>query len=389
MAEIIFAALLILVLLVWIARHFFIPRVDRKSPKVGPVTGLLDDPPLVSIIVAAKDEEDNIESCVNCILQQGYPEFELIVVDDRSEDKTPEILRRLSQTDQRLSIIRIDELAPGWTGKNHALHQGTLAARGEWFLFVDADSHLSPSNLTSVLSYARLHKVDMLSLIPLLRNKTFWEKVLVPYLSAILFLRFPVAKVNDPGKKIAMALGQYILIHRRAYELIGGHEAVRSVLLEDITMARRIKERGLNLHLALGREVLSNRMYTGLKDIWRGWVRIFYMAFVQRKRSFSTALFLIPLLVLFPAASPIIAIVHLLVSPGLWAWGLLGLAILVNIVLITVLGKFYRMSSGEGFWALFYPLAGAIGLSIVFAVCVKILFHRPISWRGTTYSLKG
>jgi len=389
LAEIIFAALLILVLLVWTARHFSIPRVDRKSPKVDPVTGLLDDPPLVSIIVAAKDEEDNIESCVNCILQQGYPEFELIVVDDRSEDRTPEILRRLSQTDQRLSIIRIDELAPGWTGKNHALHQGTLAARGEWFLFVDADSHLSPSNLSSALSYARLHKVDMLSLIPVLRNKTFWEKVLVPYLSGILLLRFPLAKVNDPGKKIALAIGQYILIHRRAYELIGGHEAVRSMLLEDITMARRIKERGLNLHLAFGREVLSNRMYTGLKDIWRGWVRIFYMAFVQRKCSFSTALFLIPLLVLFPAASPIIAIVHLLVSPGFWAWGLLALAILVNIVLITALGKFYRMSSGEGFGAIFYPLAGAIGLSIVFAVCVKILFQRPISWRGTTYSLKG
>jgi len=376
------------VLLVWLARHFTILRIDRESPQVGEPSRPPEDPPLVSVIVAAKDEEDNIESCVTSILKQDYPKFELIVVDDRSEDRTPEILRRLCETDQRLSIIGINELPPGWSGKNHALHQGVVAARGKWLLFVDADSCLSPSNLTSALSYALFSKADMLSLIPLLRNKTFWEKVLVPYLSGILLLRFPLAKVNNPGKKTAMALGQYILIRRRAYELIGGHEAVKSVLLEDVSMARRIKEKGLNLHLAFGKRVLSNRMYKDFKAIWRGWVRIFYMVFVQRKHSFASTLFLIPLLMLFPAASPLIAIVHLLGSPGLWAWGLLALTILVNIVLITALGKFYRLTSGQGSWAIFYPLAGAIGLGIILAVCVKGLFKRPISWRGTTYSVR-
>jgi len=387
LAEIIFVSLMLLVLLVWGVRHFTFPRIDQKSPEVSPAFAPLDDAPLVSIIVAAKDEEDNIEVCVTSILRQDYPNFELIVVDDRSRDKTPEILGRLSQADQRLSVIRIDQLPPGWSGKNHALHQGAQAARGEWFLLLDADAVLSPANLSSALSYAHSQKIDLLSLIPLLRNKTFWEKVLVPYISGVLLLRFPLAKVNDPQKKTSLALGLYMLMRRGAYESIGGHEAVKSLLLEDMTMARSLKDKGLNLHVALGREVLSNRMYKGFAAIWRGWVRIFYVTFIQGGRSFITALFLIPLLMLFPAASPIIAVVRLLSSPSLWAWGLLALAILVNIVLITALAKFYRLSSGEGTWAIFYPLAGAVTLSIILEVCFRFVFRRPITWRGTTYSV--
>jgi chlorobactene glucosyltransferase len=354
---------------------------------VNGVAEPLENPPLVSVIVAAKYEEDNIEACVTSTLKQDYPNFEFIVVDDRSQDKTPEILARLGEADQRLSVIRVDRLPPGWSGKNHALHLGVQAARGEWFLFIDADAVISPSNLSSALSYAYRQRIDLLSLIPLLRNKTFWEKVLVPYISGVLLLRVPLAKVNDPEKKTSLALGLYMLIRRKVYESIGGHEAIKGVLLEDMTMARSIKEKGLNLRMALGRKVLSNRMYRGFKAVWRGWVRIFYLGFVQGAHSFITALFLIPLLMLFPAASPIIAVVHLVNSPSLWAWGLLALAVLVNIVLITSLAKFYRASSGEGTWAIFYPLAGAITLGIILEVCFRLLFKRPISWRGTTYSM--
>jgi len=387
LAEIIFACFLLLVLLVWIERRLYLRKTGRESPEIKAAAGPLDDPPLVSIIIAAKDEEDNIEGCIKSVLKQDYPNFEIIVVDDRSQDRTPEILRRLCETEPRFSVIRIDELPPGWTGKNHALHQGTRAARGEWFLFLDADSRISRSNLASALNYASSHKVDMLSLIPLLRNDTFWEKVLMPYLSGTLFFYLSPAKVNAPNDKSALSIGQYVLFRRSAYESIGGHESIKGVLLEDFAVAKRVKEKGFNMHLAFGRKVLSNRMYESFQAIWQGWVRIFYMSFVQRQRDFMTSLFVIPLLILFPTVSPIIALARLLSSPGLWAWGILALAILVNIALVETMRKFYQVSSGEGRWAIFHPLAGIITLGVVLVACFKILFRRPISWRGTTYSV--
>ncbi len=212
-------------------------------------------------------------------LRQTYPNLEIVVVDDRSTDRTAAIAAEFAATDPRVRLRTIAHLPDGWTGKTHALQQAADDALGDWFWFLDADTRHAPENLAIVMEYARSRGASLASLLPEMRCETFWENVVQPLASIVLMQSYPLLLVNDDRSPLAFANGQYILVARHAYEAAGGHRAVRDRFVEDIRLAERVKGLGLPIRVAIARGIGSTRMYTSFDQLIRGWSRILYDAF--------------------------------------------------------------------------------------------------------------
>ncbi|MEO6809404.1 MAG: glycosyltransferase family A protein, partial [Isosphaeraceae bacterium] len=196
----------------WPIRHAVVSYIfgrfdilNRRSPRFeGPV------PPLVSAIIPAKDEEATLAACLETVAAQSYPNLEILIADDRSTDGTAEIAQRFVETDPRARLITIDDLPPGWTGKNHALQVASGESRGEWLWFLDADTRHAPDSLSIMMEYARSQGAAMASLVPEMRCETFWERAVQPLMGIVLMRSFPLFLVNRDHSPHAFANGQYI-----------------------------------------------------------------------------------------------------------------------------------------------------------------------------------
>lgn len=340
----------------------------------------------VSVIIPARNEEANIGRCLESLSAQDYPNFEIIVVDDRSQDRTAQIVRELARQDFRIRLVQVERLPDGWTGKNHALHTGVQSATGDWYLFTDADTVHRPRSISTALGHALRRNADMLSLMPHLENITFWEKVVQPVAGAALMLRFPVQKVNDPASPTAFGNGQYILIKKEMYEKVGGHSAVKDLMLEDIAISKRVKEAGLRLHLAYGADLFKTRMYASFRSIWQGWTRIFYSAFAKNGLIIMGMMALVLLVSLFPYALMLYGTWLLLTQPlEFFTLALLGVVLLQFFLIFPTLVNTYRISRSETSTIFYHPLSCLILLGILGNTLRKILFDEGVHWRGHHY----
>jgi len=252
------------------------PRVSVDRP-----VSLPDPAPRVSVIVPARNEEKNIPRCLEGLLAQDYPNLEIIVVEDRSSDRTGEVVDAFRERDGRVRKVMGAPLEKGWLGKSHAAHQGCRAATGEWLLFVDADTWLHPRGVTASMGHVLQKNVDMLSLYPHFVCESFWEKVIQPAVGRMILISGPVDFVNSRRRIFrifTMAIGQFLLFRRSVYEAVGGHEAIRDRVVEDVELSRAVKRAGYHLNFLYGTDVLNTRMYKTFTELWRGWSRSFYPA---------------------------------------------------------------------------------------------------------------
>jgi cellulose synthase/poly-beta-1,6-N-acetylglucosamine synthase-like glycosyltransferase len=272
-------AVLCIALFVWTAGLRDLIRSPLKVPDINPgspidSTGGLPFLPSISVIVPAHNEQTTIRQCLQSVFDQDYPNYEIIMVDDRSADLTASIAEELARGQSNLRIITVRELPEGWTGKCHALDVGVGYASGQWLAFLDADSSLHETALLQCYRAALQYKVNMVTLSPKFIVKTFWEKALQPAFVVASSILFPLAKVNDPSSPVATANGMFYLISRDAYDKIGGHRDVKDLAVEDIGIGKRVKALGLGLLFANGRHVLQTRMFTGFQSTLNGWTRI-------------------------------------------------------------------------------------------------------------------
>src|SRR5574337_273638 len=191
----------------------------------------------VSVIIPARNEALNIERVVRSIAPQGQVR-EMIVVDDQSTDRTAEVLAGLQHEVPLLRTLRLESLPEGWTGKSHAAAAGARIATGEWLLFTDADTEHLPGSLEAMLARATAENAGLLSLSPGQQTPTWWEKAIIPFVFVQLARIFPFEEVSDPASPSAAANGQYLLVRRSVYNDIGGFEAVRGEILDDVALAR-------------------------------------------------------------------------------------------------------------------------------------------------------
>ena len=234
----------------------------------------------VSAIIPARNEETNIARSVRSVAaQQGI--LEVIVVDDQSQDRTAEILVELCAEVPQLRVIRIDSLPAGWTGKSYALTIAAAEAKGEWLLFTDADTEHLPGSLQQLLTRAQTTHTDLLSVSPGQKTPTWWEKAILPRVFLELSKVYRFEEVSDPKSPEAAANGQYILIRRSIYQEAGGHQAGRRTILEDVDLARRVKQRGGRLLFLPGSSWVRTRMYQRFAEMWAGWSKNLYLLFRQ------------------------------------------------------------------------------------------------------------
>ncbi len=237
--------------------------------------------PKISVIIPARNEERNIRKCVISLLKQDYPDYEIIVIDDESEDATFEILKELQKDYKRLKIISSKSLPKGWLGKNWACHQGYIQSSGEVLYFTDADTYHSPSTLKQTASAIYTEHVDFLSSIPQQKTITLAEKLIIPPILWLIYTVFPFYLINS--KRLipiyAFAIGQYLVFRREAYEEIGGHEAVKDKIIEDVFLAKNIASAGFKELVPDITDNVNCRMYKGMSEIKSGFSKIFFVMF--------------------------------------------------------------------------------------------------------------
>ena len=344
------------------------------------------DPPLVSVIIPARDEAANIGRCLRSVLATTWPRLEVIVVDDHSRDATAAIAGEIAASDRRARIIAAPELPAGWFGKPWACTAGAGAARGEILCFIDADTVHAPDLLTRTVNAMRTRGAGMVTVAGTQEMATFWETVLQAQVFTMLAMRYGGTETVNRSRHAwdKIANGQFIAITRSAYDAIGGHAAVRDRVAEDMMLAQRLFEAGQRTALVLGTAQLSTRMYTSLGAIVRGW----------RKNVFAGGIDAVPAHPLLRAAFPLgltaFPVAELLPPLVLASW-LAGAALSVAALAWLAASTFallagwtavYLRAGRSPLYAFTFPLGAAV-LLWIFAGAIHR--GRRVSWKGRDY----
>lgn len=345
--------------------------------------------PPISICVPARNEERNIRACVENLLAQDYPNFEVVVLDDRSTDTTPEILSQLAAQDARLRPISGSDLPAGWAGKPHALYQASAAARGDWLCFVDADTFLSPATLSSCYAKAVETKADMFTIMTFQITGSFWEKAVMPLVMTALSVGFSPRKVNDPKRKDAIANGQFILIKRSVYEAVGGHESVKDQIVEDKAISEQVKWNGYRLIVADGMKVARTRMYTSLPEMWEGWTKNIYLGLNDRPSLMVLGVFgaFISLLAaLFLPVWPMLGVYWYLHGGGWMAATVILKSIIMWAYIIFVRAQVAQKMGISRGYALTTPLGAAVFAAMMVTSAFRVISGKGVTWKGRKYA---
>ena len=340
----------------------------------------------VTVLIPARNEGQHIEACIRSVLEQDWANLEVMAVDDRSSDETGRVMDELALGDRRLKVVHIAESpAEGWTGKCHALDVGVRQATGQWLLFVDSDVVLERSALSATVELALSKHVDLVSLLPRLDCRSFWERSLIPLAGCALNIIQLAALTNNDHCKTAFANGQYMLFRREVYEAIGGHRAVRDRFCEDIAFAQLVKGGGHRVRICCGPQLAAARMYDSLEAIWQGWTRIFFAAGMGRpgRIVWAVAVVLACWYSMFAAfVWSVYRMMHPINAFGGWGWFAAAAAHLG--ILSVPLGIVYLWSGNRRMMALFWPVSAAMLLGI-FAKAIAMCRTGRVEWRGMSY----
>lgn len=376
------------IIAIWPIRYVVLKFILHQSRPLTPDSPRLEeaDPPLISAIIPAKDEERTLDECLNSVRAQDYPRLEILVVDDRSGDRTLEIARRHEAEDPRVRVVHNGEPPPlGWTGKTRVLSNHVGQTRGDWLWFLDADTRHEPPFLKVMMEHARANNAALVSILPELRCESFWERVVQPLGGIVLMQSFPLKKINDDSSKLAFANGQSILVARPAYDAAGGHTAVRDRFVEDIALARKVKGLGLPIRVALTRDLVSCRMYSSLGQLVRGWSRILYDALDR-----SSPRLLLRLLdpIIFCQSGHLALFVSLILlaagASGPFAGWLLTTSLVHHALMFPVFRQIYDASTPGSRYFLLFPL-GNILTDYILIRSIQMCVTGKVVWRGTSY----
>lgn len=354
-------------------------RSSDEIENVEPV----DDLPALSIIVPARNEARQIETCIRTLLDQRYPDFEVIAVDDRSTDATPAILERLAAEDSRLRVIAGTSLPDGWVGKPWALAQGAHASRGSWLLFTDADTEHHPHACASAMRYALAKDAHFLSLLPTQQFETPAERVILP--TVLWMIAFGIGSldaINDPKRfDAAIFNGQYILCERKAFETVGGHERVRASIAEDYDLARIVKRDGRFRSMLVGAsDLVRTRMYRSFREIWDGFTKNLYLGVQEYPVHGAFALLALAAISPLPELAMVRAVLRRRYGSAL----LLGASIAATAAAAEFGMRRSRFPKGSG---AFFPIGAAAMLAVFVNSAVA---HRTgnVRWRGRNISTR-
>ncbi len=340
--------------------------------------------PLVSVLLPARNEADQIGRCLASLSAQEYPSLEIIVLDDGSDDGTADIASDGARRDARIRVVHGLPLPAGWTGKTFACHQLSQLASGDLLLFTDADTIHAPHTVGAAVAELRKQNAGLLTVIPHQITGSFWEKTLLPLLHFVTwcFLPHPLVRLSR-NPAFAMANGQFMLFRREAYVAAGGHESVRGAIVEDVWLSRRVKQAGYGLVIMDGGDAVSCRMYSGFSSIWQGFSKNLFPGFRYSLPAITAVMVLnlvTSVLPFFALVAPMLPGLHI----GTW-YALVVLQVLLLLGIRIAFAARFRMDV----WPVFlHPVAMILLTGIAINSCRWVLTGGGARWKGRTYDFR-
>lgn len=349
----------------------------------------------ISVIIPTRNEGNRIGKCIQSIKSQTYPNIEFIIVDD-SMDDTVQIIKSIIGNDKRFKIVKQEKLPHGWIGKPHALQQGSTKARGKWLVFIDADTYHDPELLSTTVDYIKKNNLDMLSVLLGHICKTFWEKVIQPIPIGMLIILGPVAKVNNPNSKAAIASGPFMVIKRTVFNKVGGYKTIKNRIGDDAEIAKLIKNSGFKIDIVHAQTLVKVRMYERFSEIWNGWSKNSFFGLVQIWGIQSKPLqFLILLGGMIGIFIIIVLPIFIMIGTALltlftyqpqWYYLLIFSSLIWLFSLIVQIYAYKRYNIGDPRFVPLTFLGGIIFIGIFLNSALKTWSRKGVIWKGRRYT---
>jgi cellulose synthase/poly-beta-1,6-N-acetylglucosamine synthase-like glycosyltransferase len=383
----IFTAILIGVSLAWISLIFSMYKSFTKTPYLDRFDNSSNQLPKVSIILPARNEEKFIGKCLESFVNQDYTNYEIMAIDDSSNDKTLEIIEKYAKKSDKVLPVKAAPKPDGWMGKNWACMEGFKRANGDLLLFTDADTVYSKKVLSLAVAHLLSEKLDVLTVIPRLLCLDNITKITLPMLSTFLHSRYSALNVNNPKKGIGYFFGSFFIIKKEVYEKIGTHEKVKHEIIEDGALGKITKESGFRLKMVRGEHLLDAVYSRSSQEMWNGLERLMVPLYHQNK-SYAVGVFFAVLFILFmPIPFLIYAIIFL--ENGISFTPLLISAISSTLAIFTAAFMETKMGlSLNSVFGLFAPLGGLIVTCGFLSGILQANKSSAVSWRGRKYSVK-
>ncbi len=332
-------------------------------------------PPMISVVVAARNEELHIGGAVRSLLEQDYPSYEVIVVNDRSNDDTGEILKSLQAEFPELNVVDIDSLPDGWIGKNYALWRGAEQAKGEWILFADADIHMDPEVFGRAMSVAK--DFDHVTILPDFYSVDRWVGAFALVFTVFFLVSVQPWRLKNPSARYAVGIGAFNLIRRKVYKEIGTHQAIALRPDDDVKLGKLVKLFGFRQELLIGRPLVKFEFYPSLLATIRGFEKNFFAGLDYSV--FKVFVSTLALLVIY--AFPWMGVV---VGPG---WLRVAYALVVGLEYFLMFRVARKL--GHPRWrAAVFPFGVALFIVILWESTFATLLRSGVLWRETFYPLE-
>jgi Glycosyltransferases, probably involved in cell wall biogenesis len=346
---------------------------------------VLVSPPLVSVLIPARNEESNIRRILNSMIKQDYPNLEILVLDDNSTDATVQIVEKIMEKDSRIRLIKGASLPAGWKGKCFACHQLSKIAKGSYFVFTDADTLHYPNSISGSLAALLKNNLDVTSIYPRQIAVTFSERMTVRFINLAILSFMPLILVkHTKGPFFSTAIGQFLLFKREAYEKTGGFESVKDEILEDINISKQVKRCGLKIMVYDGSDSIFCRMFTNLADVVKGFTRFIYAAFDCNFLMEFIAVFFISLMFMVP---------FILLPLGIFIFDWPAKTISLNIIqifLIFTIKFILAIRFKERILDVFFtPISVAYIVLAAINSYLQSRFGKGVNWKDRVYNAHG
>jgi cellulose synthase/poly-beta-1,6-N-acetylglucosamine synthase-like glycosyltransferase len=343
--------------------------------------------PKVSIILPARNEEEFISKCLDSLTSQDYENYEIIVIDDSSEDSTGKIISEYAKNNPKVIPVSARPKPEGWMGKNWACMEGYKKASGELLLFTDADTKHAKNVITLAVSHLNSFNLDALSAIPKMLTFDFWTNITLPMISTFLHTRFSALNVNNPKKKTGYFFGSFFILKRETYQEIGMHEGVKQEIIEDGALGKKVKDAGYKMKMVRGEHLIEAVWARDKGTLWNALKRLMVPLYLQSGKIAIGIFFAIVFLLFVPF--PIFAISASLPVETVSAKilcitsGIASILIYIGAVIEVKIGLKLRLG-----YALFAPLGSLVVVLGFLSGLLQAKRTSSVTWRGRSYSMK-
>lgn len=377
------------IFLTWIYLLFFMIKSLKQSPRLARIKNIKNNNfPRVSIIVPARNEEAYIRKCVDSLVKQDYPDFEIILVNDESSDKTLEIMYEYKISNSTIQVVNVNQTGDDWIGKNWACYQGYLKSNGNLLLFTDADSYHSENTMSLAVQNINHYRLDAITVMPRLICKDFFTQVTLPLLTTFLHTSFSPLKVNDEKSKVGYFFGSYFIIKRDTYEKIGSHAAVKHEIIEDGALGKKAKEENFKIKMIRGESYVQAIWARNSSELLKAIDRLVIPIFKEnmvKSILLSLALFF---LLIFPFVMFFLSLTLCVILPSMVHFVVLILTgSILFILLLTNLIQLSNTLFVNKIYSLGIILGATIIVSRFFSRLVISNRKRIIKWRDRFYKI--